>query len=283
MEIRESATYPYPIWGLHGAYLSEKPKNGGTHAVEIDDSANVLKLHYDVTCHESGIDRLILEGKAVYQCIVECPSTYYLLHQEFKEPTFDVFIPLEKIYKRCTVKIIIVACKDIIECDYLNLDEVYGESVSFDKGSVLAGIDDFTISLQQSNSAADLSMIICIMSSEVENVKYDFSGKRIVVKIPFDYDTLYNRVEDLCPGVIEASLVYSALVQAIFKLRESPDKRLDWVFYLMRYIDELSENDIITLQKDNYDLELEDIYIVVDRLLSMPMLRAIEDVNKQLS
>ncbi len=283
MEIRESATYPYPIWGLHGAYLSEKPKNGGTHTVEIDDGTNVLKLHYDVTCHESGIDRLISDGKAVYQCIVECPTTYYLLHQEFKEQTFDISIPLEKIYKRCTVKIIIVACQDIIDCDYLNLDEVYGESVSFDKGAVLAGIDDFTISLQQSNSAADLSMIICIMSSEVDNVKYDFSGKRIVVKIPFVYDTLYNRVEDLCPGAIEASLVYSALVQAIFKLRESPDKRLDWVFYLMRYLEELSDDNVITLQEDNYELELEDIYMVVDKLLSKPMLRAIEDVSKQLS
>ena len=144
MEIRESATYPYPIWGLHGAYLSDDPIKG-IHTAEIDDSANVLKLHYDVTCHESGIDRLISEGKAVYQCIVECPTTYYLLHQEFKEPSFDISIPLDKIYKRCTVKIIIVACQEINGCDFLNIDEVYEGTVDFPKGAVLAGIDDFTV------------------------------------------------------------------------------------------------------------------------------------------
>lgn len=281
MEVRESATYPYPIWGLHGSYLSEDPVKG-THTISVDGETNVLNLRYNVTCHEPGLDRLITEGKAVYQCIIECPATYYLQHQEFLTPSFDVAIPLEKIYKRCTVKIIIAACQEIIGCDFLNIDEVYEEAVDFPKGAVLASIDDFTVSLQQSNSAADLSMIIRIMSSQVESVKYDFSGKRIVVKIPLDYDTRYNRVEDLCPGVVEASLVYSALVQAIYRLRESPDKTRDWVFYLSRYLDELNEDGFITLRDDNYELEHEEIYIVVDKLLNNPILRAIDDTNKQL-
>ena len=281
MEIRESATYPYPIWGLHGAYLSDDPVKGA-HTESVDGETNVLNLHYDVTCHEPGIDRLISEGKAVYQCIIECSATYYLQHHEFQTPSFDIAIPLEKIYKRCTVKIIIVACKEIIGCDFLNIDEVYEGSVDFPKGAVLASIDDFTVSLQQSNSAADLSMIIRIMSSQVDNIKYDFSGGRIIVKIPIDYDTRYNRVEDLCPGVVEASLVYSALVQAIYMLREAPDKNRDWVFYLTRYLDELNADGTISLRDDTYELEYEDIYVVVDKLLNKPILRAIDDANKQL-
>ena len=51
MEIRESATDPYPIWGLHGSYLSDDPVKG-THTVSVDGETNVLNLHYDVTCHE---------------------------------------------------------------------------------------------------------------------------------------------------------------------------------------------------------------------------------------
>ena len=261
MEIKESATYPYPIWGLHGSYLSDDPVKG-THTESVDGETNVLNLHYDVTCHESGIDRLISEGKAVYQCIIECTPTYYLQHHEFQTPSF--------------------ACKEIIGCDFLDIDEVYEGSVDFPKGAVLASIDDFTVSLQQSNSAADLSMIIRIMTSQVENVKYDFSGKRIIVKIPVDYDTRYNRVEDLCPGVVEASLVYSALVQAIYRLREAPDKSRDWVFYLTRYLDELNADGTISLRDDTYELEYDDIYVVVDKLLNKPILRAIDDTNKQL-
>lgn len=281
MEIRENATYPYPIWGLHGSYLSDDPVKGN-HRVSVDEESNVLELHYDVTCHEAGIDQLIQEGKAKYQCIIECPATYYLLHKEYQEPSFDISIPLDKVYKRCTVKIIIVATQEIIGCDFLNIDEDYEGAVDFPKGAVLAGIDDFTVSLQQSNSSADLSMIIRIMCTNVKKVKYDFSGKRIIVKIPTDYDTRYNRVEDLCPGVVEASLVYPALVQAIFKLREAPDTTRDWVFYLTRYIQELDEKGIITLLDDSYELELEDIYLMVDTLLNNPILRAIDDTTKQL-
>ncbi len=281
MEIRESATYPYPIWGLHGSFLSDDPEKG-IHVVTRDNDANVLNLHYDVTCHEPGIERLIREGKASYQCIIECPATYFLLHKEFQEASFDVVIPLDRVYKRCTVKILIVVAQDIVECDFLNLDEDYKDPIDFPKGAVLASIDDFTISLQQSNSAADLSMIIRIMSSNVKNVKYEFSGKRIIVKIPVDYDTRYNQVENLCPGVVEASLVSPALVQAIFKLRESPDMSRDWVFYLTRYLQELSEEGTITLRDDSFELELEDIYFVVDTLLKDPILRAIDDTTKQL-
>ncbi len=281
MDIRETATYPYPIWGLHGSYLSDDPFKGN-HCANVDEEANVLKLHYDITCHEVGIDQLIQEGRAKYQCIIECPYTYYLLHEEFQKPSFDISIPLDKVYKRCNVKIIIVATQEIIGCDFLNIDEDYEGAVDFPKGAVLAGIDDFTVSLQQSNSAADLSMIIRIMCTDVKKVKYEFSGKRIIVKIPIDYDNRYNRVEDLCPGVVEASLVYPALVQAIFKLREAPDTTRDWVFYLTRYIQELDEKGIITLHDDSYKLDLEDIYLVVDTLLNNPILRAIDDTIKQL-
>ncbi len=281
MDVKESVTYPYPIWGLHGAYLSEDPHKGTRSAV-VDRDANVLSIQYEVTCRESGIDRLISDGKAVYQCIVECRDTYFLLHKEFQEPSFSFSFPLDCLYNRCSVRVIIVATQDIFGCDFLNLDDVYVDPIDFPKGAVLAEIDDFVIPLLQSSNSADLSKIICIMNSEVDNVKYEFSGKRIVVKIPMDYDTRYDRVEGLCPGVIESSLVYSALVQAIYKLREYQDMSRDWVFYLTRYLQDLDDKGTISLHDDNYDLDLEDIYMVVDILLSKPFLRAIDDTNRQL-
>jgi hypothetical protein len=261
--------------------LSDDPEKG-SQTEEISNDDNILKLHYDIKCHEAGIDRLISEGRAFYQCIIECPATYYLLHKEFQEASFNVEIPLDKVYKRCTVKIVIVACQDIVGCDFLNLDKDYEDAVDFPKGAVLANIDDFTILLQQSNSAADLSRIVCVMFSETPTVRFDYSGKRIIIKVPTSYETRYNRVEDLCPGVVEASLVYTALVQAIYKLRESPETSRDWVFYLTQYLKELNEEGTITLRDDNLELELEDIYVVVDKLLSNPMLRAIDDTTKQL-
>lgn len=281
MEIKESATYPYPIWGLHGSFLADDPVKG-SHTVDVDVDNNVLSLHYEVTCHEAGIDRLISEGKAVYQCIVECPATYFLLHQESQVPSFDVLIPLDRIYKRCTVKIVITTTQEILGCNFLEIDELYEGSVDFPKGAVLAGIDDFTVSLQQSNSAADLSMIVCVMPTRVENIKYDFSGKRIVIKIPLDYDNRYNQVEALSPGVVEASLVQPALVQAIYSFRDGFDLSKDWAFYLTRYLQELNDEDFISLQEDDYTLDLEDIYLVVDRLLDHPTLRAIDDTNKMI-
>lgn len=94
MEIRESATYPYPIWGIHDSFIGDRPVPGKIELVSNNET-NTLDVKYEVLAHNSGVDRLIDEGKAAYKYIVECPQTYYLKHEEFQTGQFVICIPYD--------------------------------------------------------------------------------------------------------------------------------------------------------------------------------------------
>ena len=64
MEIRENATYPYPIWGLPNGDFNG-PDPDGTYELHLDDASNEFVLDYKVTVENEGITRLITEEKAV--------------------------------------------------------------------------------------------------------------------------------------------------------------------------------------------------------------------------
>lgn len=279
MDIKESATYPYPIWGIHNSFLGDGPVSG-KREMSSNNELNSLDIKYEVLAHNEGIDKLISEGKAKYQYIVECRDTYFLQHGEFEATQFIITVPFDKVYKRFTVKVFIVATEDILACNYLEVDEIYEGVVDYPKGAVIAYLDEFTVPLTQRNNISDLSKIVAIITTDVSGVKNIFNTNRIVIKIPQSYAQRYNNVEDICPGVIESSLVFNALVQGIFRLREEVDESKDWVFYLKQYVRECIENDIINADIESLELELEDIYTVVEHLLDNPQLTAIDDAQR---
>lgn len=97
---------------------------------------------------------------------------------------------------------------------------------------------------------------------------------------PLRYAQRYNNVEDLCPGVIESSLVFNALVEGIYSLREEVDETKDWVFYLKQYVKECQEKGVINNDDESLELDLKDIYTIVEKLLDNPQLNAIDDAQK---
>lgn len=279
MEIRESATYPYPIWGIHDSFIGDRPVPGKRELVSNNET-NTLDVKYEVLAHNSGVDRLIEEGKAAYKYIVECPQTYYLKHEEFQTGQFVISIPYGKVFNRVSIKVVVVATIDINGCDYLEVDEIYEGAVDYPKGAVVAYLDEFAIPLQQRNNTSDLSKIVTIMPTDVSRVENVLNMKRIIIKIPQGYAQRYNNVEDLCPGVIESSLVFNALVEGIYSLREEVDETKDWVFYLKQYVKECQENGVINNDDESLELDLKDIYTVVENLLDNPQLNAIDDAQK---
>lgn len=54
MEIRENATYPYPIWGLPNGDFNG-PDPDGTYELHLDDASNEFVLDYKVTVENEGI------------------------------------------------------------------------------------------------------------------------------------------------------------------------------------------------------------------------------------
>ena len=62
MEIRENATYPYPIWGLPNDDFNG-PEPDGTHKMNLDAGSNEFVLDYTVTVENEGIN-----------CTAVCPG-----------------------------------------------------------------------------------------------------------------------------------------------------------------------------------------------------------------
>lgn len=277
MDIKESATYPYPIWGLHDSFLGEEPKISELEK-KSNNETNSLDISFEVTEHKVGIDQLISEGRAKYTCIVECKPTYFQKQFDFTSPQIKISIPYDKVFNRVSVKTYIVATEEIIQCNYLELDEIYEGTADYPKGGVIAYISEFVIPLEQKNNASDLSKIVRVMKTDIDRVRNIYSESRIIIKIPKEYGERYDRVSSLCPAVIESNLVYNALVQAIYNLRSDTNDSKDWVFYLQQFIKECNDKDIINMDGDDYNIELEDIYTLVDHLLDKPQLNAIDSV-----
>lgn len=56
MEIKDSATYPYPIWGLNDDYLGPEPD--GIPTMSRDSVTNEFVFDYKLTTGNAGIARL---------------------------------------------------------------------------------------------------------------------------------------------------------------------------------------------------------------------------------
>lgn len=100
MDIKDSTTYPYPIWGLPGNFKDDDPT--GTYNVSFDVNKNCVIIDYEITSRNAGIEKLIEEGKAAYVCLVKCKATYFLYRKEQSDPHFIIEIPCDSVYKRFT-------------------------------------------------------------------------------------------------------------------------------------------------------------------------------------
>lgn len=265
MEIRENATYPYPIWGMHNDFNGLEPE--GTYNMHLEETTNELVFDYSITVENEGIKRLIAEEKATYKCVVECVPTYFLLMKEEQAPFIQVRIPADKVYKRLTVKVLVIATKDIYGCNYLDVSDIYEGVVDYPKGGVVAYIDNLSFDLQQKDNDTDLSRIFRTKAADVQRVEYSVNDKHVVIKYPKDSKIAFESVEGNCPAVIEAAFVFPALVFALSLLPQKYQSEMDWVYYLKNIVDDYCAKNNMDVP-ENYKLEIEEIYDVANAVLS---------------
>lgn len=277
MEIRDNATYPYPIWGLHGDFNGPEPK--GTDKMSLDQKANEFILDYIITVENEGIKRLIEEGKATYKCVIECVSTYYLQMKEDSSPVFQVRIPADKVNKRLTVKVLAIATTDIIGCDYLDVNEVYEGIVDYPKGGVIAYIDNITFDLQQKDNDADLSNVFSKLPADIQNIEFSLTNRHVVIKYPKECAKNFEAVEDQCPSTIEAAFVYPALIYALLELPDNYQQNWDWVYYLTNIVDDYCAKHNMEVP-ERYQLEIKDVYDIANETLSKVHVTLLDETKK---
>lgn len=277
MDIKDNATYPYPIWGLHEDFNGPEPE--GSFEMKLNETANEFILNYNVITNNEGINQLITEGKAVYKCIVECGKTYYLKTHEQTLPNIQVKIPVDRVFKRISVKVFVVAIKDIVECTCLDVNEIYEGIVNYPKGGVIAYIDNLIFDLQQQDNETDLSKIFRTKAAEVQNVEYSVDNDCIVIKFPKESDAAFESVKRNCPEIIEGAFVFPALVYALSVLPQHYPSDKDWVYYLTNIVDNYfstHETDV----PENYKLTIEEIYDIANASLTQIHTALLEETRK---
>lgn len=261
MEIKDTATYPYPIWGLNDDFLGPEPD--GNYKMSIDSVTNEFVFDYEVTTINEGVARLIDEDKARYKCIVECNKTYFLEMKESKEPKFQLRFPTDKVFKNYSVKVLVVSIKNVEACDYLKLNEVWEGVVDYPKGSVVANIDKIEFNTKQQDNVSDLSQIFSSLPTDVDEVEYSVEGSRIVIKYPQNSKDNFESVESNLASVIESSFVFPALVYALGRLHEFIPilETHDWAYYLKNIVDDYDTN---IGSETEYKLDMQQIFDIAN-------------------
>lgn len=261
MEIKDTATYPYPIWGLNGDFLGPEPD--GKYNMSIDSVSNEFVFDYELTTINEGVARLVKEDKARYKCIVECSKTYFLEMKEYDEPKFQLRFLTDKVFKNYSVKVLVVAIKNIEACDYLELSEVWEGVADYPKGSVIANIDKIEFNTKQQDDVSDLSQIFRSLPADVDEVKYSVDGPRIVIKYPQNSKDYFESVENNLASVIESSFVFPALVYALGRLDEFIPliETHDWAYYLKNIVDDYDPN---IGSETEYNLDMQQIFDIAN-------------------
>lgn len=263
MEIKDSATYPYPIWGLNDDFIGPEPD--GKYNMSLDPVADEFIFDYELTTINEGITRLIEENKARYKCVVECNKTYFLLMGEFKEPKFQIRFPTNRVFKKYTVKVFVVATKNIEACDFLEVNELYEGIVDYPKGAVIAYIDMIEYHTKQKDNVSDLSQIFRSLATEVNEVTYSVDSSKIIIKYPQKSVSDFKSVETNLATVIESSFAYPGLVYALGRLSEYIPviDDVDWAYYLKNIVDDYAEVKNISIDPD-YKLEIQQIFDIAN-------------------
>lgn len=279
MEIKDTATYPYPIWGVNDDFLGPEPE--GTPTMSLDPVTNEFIFDYKLNTINEGVARLVSENKARYKYIIECNTTYYLQMEEFVEPSFKVRIPTDKVFKKYTVKVLVVATQNIEACNYLEVNELYEGLVDYPKGAVVAYIDKIEYHTKQKDNVSDLSQIFRSLATDVDEVKYSVDSSRIVIKYPQSYETSFKAVENSLASVIESAFVFPGLVYALGRLSEFIPviDDLDWAYYLKNIVDDYAEVKNVSIDPD-YKMDMQQIYDIANYVFRNLHTDMLDDTKK---
>lgn len=185
--------------------------------------------------------------------------------KEFKESKFQLRFPTDKVFKNYSVKVLVVAIKNIEACDFLELSEVWEGVADYPKGSVIANIDKIEFNTKQQDNESDLSQIFRSLPTDVDEVEYSVDGARIVIKYPQNSKVYFESVESNLASVIESSFVFPALVYALGRLYEFIPviDNYDWAYYLKNIVDDYVEVKNTTIDPE-YRLDMQQVFDIAN-------------------
>lgn len=215
---------PYPVLGLSDD-ITPAPQ------FDIKMSSDKMKYMFDISfvMENPDIQRLIDDGSAQYVCEIDCLGTYYRFSKTSKAPRFNIELKRREVVGSISFFCSIVATKPIL--GYTNsqahLDYV-GYTIDLNPGDLLAFLGEATYDAEiRYDRLQNISTFMEIQESPVDDGRtyYVLSEPKILIQLPAELFKCYKeRVRGpKFSSIIHASLVYNALLYALFNYSEYED------------------------------------------------------------
>jgi len=218
-----SKSYPHPVLGngddLGGFFRVEFPYELGRDEVVLNPTF-ALK--------NSGIEDLIKKGKASFIAEVECRSTFFRKSFSTRNETEKFSIPSKALRERVTVGFYVCADQNIKEYRPAEPHADYeGAVFDIDAGDILAvgGSSSFIAEKSFDPLRPPVSSFMSIMegSHQVGTMQIDYDADKITIILSKADWKNYLEVRRQKPaqGILHGTIVFPALVDAIYKIQNS--------------------------------------------------------------
>lgn len=264
----QSLSFPHPVLGNRDDVAGSFEPSLTRHGDRKDITLEIRSLETG----NASLDSYILRNQARYAIQVECASSGYRESFLSTGPSFDVKIPLERLYRTVEVDVGIVAIDDIIDYRPSGLHPDYEDAqFEIEAGDVLAVGDGwrFSITTEWDPMRAPISSLMRIVRGADENgpMVVDFETERILVKVPEQDFKRYLRRKGDSAALLHAAIVLPVLSAAIERRSREASNGTLWATRLGELLE--------TRQIDD-----DDALRAAQELLRMPVSRGLECLER---
>lgn len=224
MKINTATRFPYPVLSA-----VTNDYNNGSFSVEyyVDENPKTgkLKINYEVSLKESGIESLVASKQAEAGLFVTCLDTFFSRMYALTLPTGSIEIPDGTLRGKVLLRPLIYTTREIPEYSNGNLNEEYLDmKLTFTKGALLAIGSECTINVGHEKLAPMESIFNLAVNPTVPDaeIRVDADCEKITIHCGKDvYHTICNlRLTKKGKDILINSVYLPAVMEVLSILKD---------------------------------------------------------------
>jgi len=279
MKINNNTSFPYPVLGIGNDITPGLPSD----AIDIKEQETPSGVHdyafkISLKFDNPTIQELVTAGKAEFTCEVDCAKTFYNYCFRSKIPEIYITIPRRSVYGRINFRTFITAITEIK--NYNNpgkSDDFKGFVFNLEPGEILAAFPLIKIDTDLRSDILHVAGTFMEIRKDenATETTYRIDSPKIGIVLPTNLYNIYqSKIGEQNIQIVHASLVFNALVYALYNLDDFREKDLLWVRCILA---RFSEEEQFGPYREQIDKK--DIPNIAQALLGNPYERLFDFLN----
>lgn len=257
----KSNNFPYPVLCAGSSDYVEASFNiQQITPIKAEGFEIYVNIEYDLEC--SGLEKLIMEGKAEVYSYIFCAETSYRRTSKFSDKILNMSLSKKELSGKVTIGTYIIALDDINEftCEELNKD-FWSGGADINKGDKLAIGDEIAFSLDSYDPLRPVKSIFQFQKAPDNKVSFflDWNGNKIIV---YFNQELWNKYLEVAranelKSYIPALIIIPALIETFIYMKQNCGedyiKEKNWYKSIDRQL-RLKKIDLQTTDRSLFDI-----------------------------